>query len=104
MLNISWFERVTEFINSLPEAERLKIGKVVEAIQAGEFESLHIKTIKGPIKELIVHKTRILFCIEKSTLYYLNAFTKKSAKTPRSEIRFAEYIYRLLFNKNNLSS
>lgn len=90
MLHTFSFDRVVMFINSLSETEQLKIGKAMEAIRIGEFESLHIKTLRGPIKELIVHKSRILFCVENSTVYYLNAFTKKSAKTPRKEKKIAE--------------
>jgi len=90
MLNVSLFDRVTEFINLLSEAEQLKIGKAIEAMSVGEFGSLYIKTIKGPIKELIIRKSRILFCIENGTIYYLNAFIKKSAKTPIKEIEIAK--------------
>jgi phage-related protein len=103
MLHLFTFEHAHSFMDALSESEQLKIAKAVAALRTQDFGSIHVKTIRGPIKELIVRKSRILFCIENETLYLLNAFSKKSVKTPRNEIEIAENIYRLLINPDSIS-
>jgi phage-related protein len=103
MLHLFTFEHAHGFIDALSESEQSKIAKSVAALRTRDFGSIRIKVIQGPIKELIVRKSRILFCIENDTLYLLNAFDKKSAKTPRNETETAENIYRLLINTDSIS-
>jgi phage-related protein len=100
MLHLFTFERANVFIDALSESDQFKIAKAISALRTQDFESIRVKTIRGHIKELIVRKSRILFCIENDTLYLLNAFSKKSAKTPRNEIGIAENIYKLLIPNN----
>ncbi len=95
-LGLQILSQVSVFIRSIPEDEQLKIATELESIREGDFESAYIKTLRGPIKELISRKRRIIFCIEKEVLYVLRAFTKKSAKTPKRELEVSEQIYALL--------
>lgn len=98
-LNFLSFDSVTEFIHSLPTDEQLKIGAAIDSMKERDFDSVYVKTLKGPIKELIVKSRRFIFCIENNTIYFLRAFTKKSAKTPKREIKMAERMYKLLLKQ-----
>ncbi len=60
----------------------------------GDFTSVHIKSLKGEIKELIIKRYRIIFFIDKNIVYCIAAFVKKSAKTPKRELENAERIYK----------
>ncbi len=98
-LELQVFDQVTQFLHSIPDGERFKIATELESIREGDFESAYIKTLRGPIKELIVRKRRIIFCIENNTLYVLRAFTKKSMKTPKKELDAGEHMYLLLLKQ-----
>ena len=77
---------------------RSKILGAINFIQNGEFESVEVKTLKGPIKEFKVDRYRFLFCIEGSAIYILRGFIKKSDKTPRNEIEMAEKMHIMIIN------
>ncbi len=98
-LGLQFLNQATNFIHSLPEGDQLKIAMEIESMRQGDFESAYIKTLRGPIKELISRKNRIIFCLEGSTLYILRGFTKKSMKTPRRELEASERIYSLLMEQ-----
>lgn len=67
-------------------------------MEQGAFHSVYIKTLRGPIKELIVKQYRMLFFTLGYTIYFVRVFRKKSKKTPRKEIEYAERIYKLITN------
>ena len=79
----------------LPKVERAKILSDIETMKKGDWSSLYVKTLKGPLRELIVKRYRIVFFINENVLYFVRAFQKKTAKTPREEIEQAEQIYKL---------
>ena len=91
-----FLEDVKKFISTLPDVDQGKINAVVTALESGDFESVYVKTLKTPIKELIIKKYRFIFFIHKSTLYFVGAFIKKSAKTPKREIENAVRIYKMI--------
>lgn len=97
--NFVIFKNVAGFIHSFPTDEQLKIGAAIDLMKEGDFGYVYVKTLKGPIKELIVKNRRFIFCIENNIIYFLRAFTKKSAKTPKKEIEMAERIYKLLLQR-----
>jgi phage-related protein len=99
MLHLSVFTKVTEFIHSLPDEEQAKIASRIDSVRDRDFESAYVKMIRGPIKELIVKDRRIIFCIERDTMYVFHAFTKKTAKTPLKEIARSEHLYALLLRQ-----
>jgi len=90
--SICTFNSVTKFIHSLPDKERLKIAAAIRTLSRNNFISLHVKTLRGPMKELIVKKRRIIFFTKENTIYFIRAFTKRTAKTPKREIEYAEEI------------
>jgi len=98
-LGLQIFDRVTEFIGSLSKQERLKTASRIDSIREGDFESVYVKMIRGPIKELIVKDSRFIFCIENNTMFVFHAFTKKTAKTPQKEIMRSEALYSLLIRQ-----
>ena len=101
MLNVSLFERFKEFVDSLSEEDRHKINDALVALMKMDFESIRIKEISGPIKEIRVGKHRILFCIEYSTIYVFTGFIKKTIKTPKDQKYIAQKLYSLLSKEIN---
>ncbi len=89
-------DSVNDFLNKLPRVERAKIFSDIDKMRSGDWSSLYIKTLKGPIRELIVKQNRIIFFINENVLYFIRAFRKKTAKTPPHEIEQAERIYNLI--------
>ncbi|MFA6340904.1 MAG: type II toxin-antitoxin system RelE/ParE family toxin [Candidatus Paceibacterota bacterium] len=92
-------ETVKDFVSDLDESESGKVMAHMDMMQMAEFDAVHTKLIKNPIKELIVGKYRFLFFIEKRIIYFIHAFMKKTQKTPRREIQYAEKIYKILRKK-----
>ncbi len=67
-------------------------------MRSGDWSSLYIKALKGPLRELIVKQYRIIFFINTNVLYFIRAFQKKTAKTPPHEIEQAEQIYKIFMH------
>jgi hypothetical protein len=79
-------ESVEDFIEGQSLSDKAKIAAAVTVMTKGGKESwhlLHIKTLKSPIKELIVKQYRIIFFSEKNTIYFIGAFVKKQPRPPR---------------------
>ena len=91
---VLFFDDVKDFVEALSNENQGKIKGAVTAIESGDFKSLYIKTLKTPIKELIIKKYRFIFFIYKSTFYFIGAFVKKTKKTPKAEIENAERIFK----------
>ncbi|MDO8564436.1 MAG: type II toxin-antitoxin system RelE/ParE family toxin [bacterium] len=92
------YDPVIEFLRELPPKDRSKIDATVQVMLGGDLHSPRIKTLRGQIKELIVKEYRVTFFIHGQIIYFIRAFRKKSAKTPRREIEYAEQIYKLITN------
>ena len=89
-------DNVELFRKNIPEPDRTKITSAISTIGSGDFESLFIKTIKSPIKELKFKNYRLLFVIKENIVYFIGGFTKKTNKTPKKEIENAENIYKII--------
>lgn len=89
---------VTNFLRELPSKDCSNIEGDADVMRSGDLHSPRIKTLKGPIKELIVKEYRILFFIHEHIIYFVRAFRKKSKKTPLKEIEYAERTYKLTVN------
>ncbi len=98
---------VLGYVESLPIKEKTKIVKYIEflRINKGVLDEPYTKHIKGKIREL-----RVDFSSKRHRIFYftfvgkniilLHAFTKKTEKTPLSEIKKAEeYYYNVLNNQ-----
>lgn len=97
-LKVLFTNEVREFINSLPDEDRGKINCETIAMGLGNFNSLYIKTLNTPIKELIIKKYRLIFFIHKNEIWFIGAFIKKTAKTPKNEIENAKKLYKEIIN------
>ena len=93
------FEPAREYIESLKVAEQGTIKDDMEAMRSGDLQSVRTKNLRGKIYELIVGNHRITYFLIGNSLYFIRGFRKKSAKTPRKEIEYAEKIYRELENE-----
>ena len=91
---------VLEYIDKLRDKEKSKILKDIEflRINKGYLDEPYSKHIKGKIRELRIdfspNRHRFLyFTFIKKTIIILYAFSKKTKKTPISEIKKAEDNY-----------
>ena len=91
---ILYFDAVTDFLKELPSSDEAKIRANIDRMRKGDFNSTYTKKLKGPIKELIVKEYRVLFFIHENVIHFIRGFRKKSAKTPREEIDYAEQVYK----------
>ena len=91
--------RVKDFIQSLGEKDRAKIAAAVHVLSQGDFQSVETKSLRGPVKELIIRSYRIVFFVRDDTLWLVGGFRKKTRKTPPQEIENALNIFKILDNE-----
>lgn len=80
--------------DSLPDVDNLKVNAAIIRIRERNFKAVEIKTLKSPIRELKIGKYRFIFFIQREEVYFVHAFIKKTAKTPKKEIEYARKIYK----------
>ena len=85
-----------DYIATLPESDQGIIAADIDAMRSGDFESVSTKQLRGPIRELIVGYHRLTYFNIKDQLYFVRGFRKKSRKTPKKEIDYAEKIYKMI--------
>ncbi|MGC9599612.1 MAG: type II toxin-antitoxin system RelE/ParE family toxin [Minisyncoccia bacterium] len=81
-------------LSDLPVHEKDKIYAHLTLLREGEVGALTIKTLRGGIQELIVHRYRLIFFKSGEAIYFVSLFKKQSQKTPLRIIRKAEAIYK----------
>jgi len=91
---------VSEYIDKLKNKDKSKILKYIEFLREnkGYLDEPYSKHIKGKIRELRIdfspNRYRFLYFIFiKKTIVILSVFSKKTKKTPMSEIKKAENNY-----------
>lgn len=89
-------EEARTYISNLNDAEQGVAKADIESMEAGDFESVKTKQLKGKVRELIFGAHRITYFQLRSSLYFIRGFPKKSAKTPKREIEYAEKIYQMV--------
>jgi phage-related protein len=89
-------ESAQRYIDNLSESEQGAIRADIDAMKFGNYDSVYTKTLKGKIRELIVGRHRISYFVIRGVLYFVRGFPKKSAKTPKREIEYAEQVYMLM--------
>lgn len=95
-LYIIYFSPAQKYIDSLSEREQTSIATETGFLQLREFDLVSTKQLRGPIRELIVGSHRLTYFQIESNLYFVRGFRKKSQKTPRQEIEYAENIYKII--------
>lgn len=83
---------------ALTQAEQIIVSNDIQEIQKGDFSTVRVKQLRGPIREIICGKHRFTYFQLDSVLYFVRGFRKKSAKTPPKEIEYAETIYKIIRN------
>lgn len=93
------------YIESLPEKEQTKILKYIEflRIHKGVLDEPYSRHIEGKIRELRVDFARnrhriFYFVFVNKNIIFLNAFLKKTEKTPIQEIEKARGCYRAVMS------
>ena len=89
-----FFKEAKDFIEGLSLRDTAKVKANITMMQMGHFSSVHIKLLRNVIKELIVKNYRFIFFVNKNSIYFVGAFTKKTQRTPRQEIDNAERLYK----------
>src|ERR1043166_724977 len=97
---MQFLSSATEYIASVPEREQAVIAAHIEYMRSGDFKSVRAKQLRGPVRELIVGHHRLTYFQFDSVLYFVRGFRKKTAKTPKSEIDYAEKVYNMLKYSN----
>ena len=90
---VTLLQKVKEFIAILSDEDKIKFRGIAHSMELGIFDSLYIKTLKTPIRELIIKNYRFIFFINKNEIWFVGAFIKKTAKTPKNEIENAKKLY-----------
>jgi len=91
-MKISTDKRIKKFLYSLPKSEKAKIDRLIELFTEKGFSlsQIHLKKITKRIWELKPGSVRLLLGTVEKEVIILNAFIKKTTKTPIKEIETAE--------------
>lgn len=100
-MNTTQLSEVNDFINKLSNDDAAKILAQLKSLENGWTEALIIKSLKGKIRELIVGQYRIVFFGHGNTIYVIDAFRKKSQKTPKRIIEKASNKYNIIIKIKN---
>jgi len=93
---VQFLSSATAYIREVPETDQAIIAAHIECLRLGDFGSVHTKQLRGPIRELIVRHHRLTYFDFDSVIYFVRGFRKKTAKAPKSEIDYAEKIYKIV--------
>ena len=93
---VQFLSYATEYIGGVPETDQATIAAHVECMLSGDFESVRTKQLRGSIRELIVGHHRLTYFEFDAGLYFVRGFRKKTAKAPKSEIDYAEKVYKIM--------
>lgn len=95
-LQVDILPAAREYIASVSEKDHGKIASAIQALKEGRFQEVYTKQLKAGIRELIVGKHRVSYFKIGSTLYFARGFTKKTTKTPKKEIEYAEQVFTII--------
>ena len=100
---------VREFLEGLSLKEHAKVVKYIEFLRVhqGVLDEPYARHIRGKIRELRIdfgrQRHRVLyFLLVGKKIVLLHAFTKRTAKTPESEIKKAEERMQEIINNENI--
>lgn len=98
-LNVLFLSTAEDYISALSDSEQGKIAAQIETMRSGYFTTVNTKKLKGSIREMIIDCHRLIYFIDGNSIYFVSGFRKKSQKTPKKEIEFAEKIYKMTRRK-----
>jgi phage-related protein len=88
-------EPVREWLNSLDEADRRKVGQDIATAEFGWPVGMPICRSLGKglyeIRSDISHRriARVIFCVTEKQMVLLHGFIKKTQKTPKADLELA---------------
>lgn len=83
------------YLGQLTSGEQAAVIGDLEYMRDRNFSAVHTKQLKGPIRELIVGNHRFTYFQLVGTIYFVRGFRKKTTRTPKSEIGYAESVYKI---------
>ena len=92
MLKVITDKRVKDFLASLSEVDQGRVQGYIELFEENGFRlpSQYLKKLESNLWELRPGNIRLLIGKAESVMVVVNAFKKKSQKTPRQEIKTAK--------------
>lgn len=94
-----FLQHANDYINRLSDTEQATLAADMQTMAQGATDAVFTKQLHGPIRELISGNHRITYFHLGRTIYFVDGFRKKSAKTPKSKIDFAKKVYSILNSK-----
>jgi phage-related protein len=94
--SVHYLRLASEYLESIPRRSRISIKADIEDMSLGKLSVPHTKQLRGPIHELISGHHRLIYFILGQAIYIIRGFRKKSNRTPRDEIRYAQKVYKLM--------
>ena len=95
-MNKRYLEPARVYLIGLSPAEQGFIASDIDALCSGRFSAVQTKKLRGPVRELVVGNHRLTYFVLGSVFYFVRGFRKKTAKTPKAEIKYAEKIYKIM--------
>ena len=89
----------SQYIQSMSESDQGTTKADIEWMEKGEFEVVKTKQLRGKIRELIVGSHRLTYFMTPKFIYFVRGFMKKTNKTPKKEIEFAEQVFQVVKNQ-----
>lgn len=93
---VQFLSPAKEYIGSISVTAQATVAAHIECMRTGDFESVRTKQLRGHIRELVVGHHRVTYFEFNSGLYFVGGFRKKTAKAPKSEIDYAEKVYKIV--------
>src|SRR3989442_806693 len=91
MFDISADRRIERFLERLSREDKARINRTIQLYKASGFllDERYLKKLTKLIWELRPGRVRLLFGIVNNKAIVVNAFIKKTKKTPKREIELA---------------
>ena len=93
-IKLHFLEGFRQYVENIADAGRGAISRDIEAMKKNTTEAISTKQLRGPVRELIVGNHRVTYFKIRSDIYFVRGFRKKSQKTPKSQIAYAQMMYR----------
>ena len=90
---VRFLPRAREYIAGLTRKEQGRVAADIDSMKSGDFDIVATKSLRTPVRELIVGNHRFTYFTLPPLLYFVSGFLKKSQKTPKKEIAYALDIY-----------
>lgn len=97
-LRVHVLDPAQRYLDTIDKRVRGRIYADIQALRQGNFAEVRTKQLKGDIRELIRSRHRVTYFKFGFALYFVRGFAKKSQRTPKQEIEYAERLLQLMQN------